>query len=358
MAAPGPGGLRMGPHDSFSALVISRDGEPRQRPLTADKQVALWSRVLHRGAPGLVELVVGHRRDDGALVMRSRSAPERFPRAGDHAALVALARRHRGPGREIFCTPLTRREPRPGKAGGILPARCAWVDIDDPRNLERLRAFAPRPHLVVFSGSGGAHAYWRLAVPLPAQEVEAVNRKLAQRLGADLGSTDRARIMRLPGTHNHKSGSPCRIVFCDLASPGVGAARLVVGLEDPDPPPPPRDPAVLRRWARWNAADGARRIPPPVYFWLLARVAVPERGGDVRCPLPDHEERNPSCRVYPTPERGWICFGCQRGGTIYDLASLMEGGPGGRRGALRDEAYRQATRRVHELLGHDRLRGQ
>jgi hypothetical protein len=81
---------------------------------------------------------------------------------------------------------------------------------------------------------------------------------------------------------------------------------------------------------------------------------VPERGGDVRCPLPDHKEQNPSCRVYPTPERGWICFGCQRGGTIYDFASLMDGGPGGRRGALRDDSYRQVRRRVHDLLGLDR----
>jgi RepB DNA-primase from phage plasmid/CHC2 zinc finger len=336
----------------YRTVVISADGEPRERPLTCDQQVALWGRALHSGAAGLVEVVVARRRGDGTLLMRSRSAPGRFPRAGDLSALAALARRHRQAGEEVFCTPLTRREPRAGRAGGILPGRCAWVDIDEPTNLDRLRAFAPRPHLVVYSGSGGAHAFWRLAVPLPAKEVEAVNRKLAHHLGADLGSTDRTRIMRLPG-HNRKAGRPCRIVFCDLASPAKDGERLVAGLEDPDPPPPPPDSAVLRRWVRWNAADDARRIAPPVYFWLLARVAVPERGGDVRCPLPDHDERNPSCRVYPTPERGWICFGCQRGGTIYDFASLMERGPGGRRGALRDGAYRQVRRRVHDLLGLD-----
>ena len=113
---------------------------------------------------------------------------------------------------------------------------------------------------------------------------------------------------------------------------------------------------VQRRWARWNAADDARRIPPPVYFWLLCGVAVPEAGGDVRCPLPDHDEQNPSCRVYPTPERGWVCFGCRRGGTIYDLASLLEGGPGGRRGALHGEAFTELKRRVHELLGLEQER--
>jgi RepB DNA-primase from phage plasmid len=249
----------------YRTLVISADGEPRQRPLTCDQQVALWGRALHSGAAGLVEVVVARRRADGTLPMRSRSDPGRFPRAGDLSALVALARRHRRAGEEVFCTPLTRREPRAGRAGGILPARCAWVDIDEPANLDRLRAFASRPHLVVYSGSGGAHAFWRLAVPLRAHEVEAVNRKLAHHLGADLGSTDRARIMRLPG-HNHKAGRPCRIVFCDLAGPAVDAERLVAGLEDPDPPTPPPSAAELRRRLAFLAADEASRIPPPVYF--------------------------------------------------------------------------------------------
>jgi hypothetical protein len=27
--------------------------------------------------------------------------------------------------------------------------------------------------------------------------------------------------------------------------------------------------------------------------------------------------------VYGDPERGWYCFGCGRGGSIYDLASLL-----------------------------------
>ena len=27
--------------------------------------------------------------------------------------------------------------------------------------------------------------------------------------------------------------------------------------------------------------------------------------------------------VYDDPGRGWYCFGCGRGGSIYDLASLL-----------------------------------
>jgi len=32
----------------------------------------------------------------------------------------------------------------------------------DAHQIARLRAFAQRPHLVVASGSGGVHAYWRI----------------------------------------------------------------------------------------------------------------------------------------------------------------------------------------------------
>jgi hypothetical protein len=173
--------------------VVLPDGSHRTRPLADDEQVALWAHCLHHGAPGLVEVVAGRRRADGTLAMRSRSAPGRFPRAGDLQALVRMARRHREAGEEVFCTPLTRQARRSGKAGGILPGRVAWIDIDEPAALGRLRAFPHRPHLVAYSGSGGAHAYWRLASPLPARKLEAANRKLAAHLGGDLASTDRAR---------------------------------------------------------------------------------------------------------------------------------------------------------------------
>jgi hypothetical protein len=52
--------------------------------------------------------------------------------------------------------------------------------------------------------------------------------------------------------------------------------------------------------------------------------------GLVRCRLPDHEDAYASCQVYAEAEQGWWCFGCARGGRIYDLASLLSGGPWGR----------------------------
>lgn len=341
----------MGAGERHRTRVITADGELHEGALSDDHQVALWARALHRKGDGLVEVVAARRRPDGTLSMRSRSAAQGFPPAGDVQALVGLTRRHREAGEEAFCTPLTRRARRSGKAGGTLPARCCWVDIDEPAHLARLRAFAHRPHLVVYSGSGGAHAYWRLADPLAVEDLEAANRKLAVHLGADAASTDRARIMRLPGTHNHKADRPCRLVFCDLARPPIDAGRLLAGLEDPDPAPPPPTPAQLRRRRALLEGDQGAQLTPPAYFHALAGVEVPDRGGHVPCPLPDHREQLASCMVYADADAGWCCYGCSRGGAIYDLASLLDGGSWGR--ALRGEEFRAVKRRVHDALGLD-----
>jgi hypothetical protein len=51
----------------------------------------------------------------------------------------------------------------------------------------------------------------------------------------------------------------------------------------------------------------------------------------------------------PSPEQGWWCFGCQRGGTVCDLAALLEGGGWGR--ALGNEEFKRVKQAVWERLG-------
>ena len=329
--------------------VISVHGELLEGPQPEDRQVALWGHCLHQGAPGLVEVVAARRQRDGKLRPHGRGSAGHFPAAGDLETLVALTAQHRAQGEEVFCTPLSRRQPRSGKAGRVLPARVAWVDFDDPAALDGLRRFGQRPHMVIYSGSGGAHAYWRLARAVSPEHAEQINRKLAAHLDGDLGVCDQARIMRLCGTHNYKVDRPCRLVYCDLARPAVAPDRLVAGLTDPNPPPPPPTPAEQRRHQQWREIDDAANIAPPAYFGALTGVHVPERGGHIPCPLPDHEEQLASCMVYADPAEGWHCYGCQRGGTIYDLASLIDGGACGR--ALRGEEFRGVKARVQEQLG-------
>ncbi len=71
-------------------------------------------------------------------------------------------------------------------------------------------------------------------------------------------------------------------------------------------------------------ADVLDAIAPAEYVEALTGIAVP-RHGFLNCPLPDHEDQTPSFKVYDTPEDGWYCFGCGRGGDIFSFAAELWG---------------------------------
>jgi hypothetical protein len=123
----------------------------------------------------------------------------------------------------------------------------------------------------------------------------------------------------------------------------VDPEAIRAALPDPDPPRPDNG-SGRQGQQQAQPEDELAQVPPPAYFLALCGVRVPDGGGGVRCPLPDHDDPYPSCQVYGEPEQGWWCFGCQRGGRIYDLASLLAGGSWGR--DLRGEAFRSARELV------------
>jgi DNA primase len=67
------------------------------------------------------------------------------------------------------------------------------------------------------------------------------------------------------------------------------------------------------------------------------------RDGKVRCPV--HEDRTPSLHVYEDPRRGWYCFSCRQGGSVYDFAALLLG-----RGT-RGEEFIELRRELEAILG-------
>ncbi len=73
----------------------------------------------------------------------------------------------------------------------------------------RLEAFPLEPTAVVTTG-GGRHVYWWLLEPIDLQRdgaavyAKAILRTLATQLKADLDAAEPARVLRLPGTLNHK----------------------------------------------------------------------------------------------------------------------------------------------------------
>lgn len=84
--------------------------------------------------------------------------------------------------------------------------------------------------------------------------------------------------------------------------------------------PPPRTPAPAVPKA---SDDYLETIAPPVYVSELAGLRVGAGGGKVRCPF--HDDQDPSLHVYATAERGWYCYGCGRGGSIYTFAAFVGG---------------------------------
>ena len=282
-------------------------------------------------------------------------------------------------GDEVFCGPVPRAEPKPRK-DAVEAGRVLWVDIDrkstappptlaDIEHLVSARAddvhdalaaaaallrFPMPPHVVVFSGSGGAHGYWRVENILAAEWIERANARLIHALEADWASYDRNRFLRMPGGVNGKNGRYCHIIHADLTSRAYDVRDLVGGLPDP-PADDPRAPKRIRRRQvapsprRTAINDALDRWTPREYFAALCNITEYDRDGKVRCPLPDHSDPRASLWIGETADSGWFCFGCNRGGRIFDLASLLIGGPWGV--DLRGDAFRAARAELERRLG-------
>lgn len=332
----------------------SRSGLRSDRVLGAEAHAALLTELLHSSRPGFVELVGAPRLPGGRLGRFRRSDLENFVRAGRREAFLERVRALRsGDGREVFLTPATLRVPVPGN-DSVDRAAVAWVDIDDPRRLRSLRSFPHAPHAVVASGSGGAHAYWLLADELSGETCESLNRMLAAALGADPASTNRGRIMRLPGTLNFKPASKgrppawCRVVMCDLAKAPYESRRLARGLRDPKAPRPSR---ADRRAPLSPAEEPWTTMEPAEYYRAIVGLE-PGRDGKVRCPNAAHADEHPSAQLYRGVGRGWYCFACQAGGGAIDLVAAMRGYPTG--SALRRDQFIECVHELRRVFGSER----
>jgi hypothetical protein len=231
--------------------------------------------------------------------------------------ISAIARRSASTDVYIGCAPRTRRS---GTKNDIDLVWVLWAECDGEAAARAALAYRPAPPIVVASGSGpNLHAYWPLRKPLSPRDAEVANLRLANALGADRVCYDAARILRPPGSWNHKRRppSPVRAIRVD-AGATFKFADVLARAPNIELQP------LERRWhdrgVRETNGDPLLRIPPAVYVGRL--LAVQARGGrKVACPF--HPDERPSLHVYPTAGRGWSCFSCGRGGSIYDLASAL-----------------------------------
>ena len=206
------------------------------------------------------------------------------------------------------------------------------------------------------------HAYWKLDRALPAtiviestgelvEPIERAHLRLIHHLGtdahgkpnvADPACAERSRVMRLAGSVNGKTRGHARILEADLVLPAYPIGQLVGDLPDPATYAP------VRPSTRTTNTDPYKQIGPREYFERLAGIVVP-RDGLVNCPA--HEDRVPSCSVGTDASQGWRCHAgtCGARGAIYDLASVLLGGPWGPQ--LRGEAFKRARAYVIDTFG-------
>ncbi len=109
--------------------------------------------------------------------------------------------------------------PRQGNVGtkdGVKRLFGIWGDLDakgehtSETRLEQLRGLTCPPSMLVWSG-GGYHPYWMLMEPARGPKMLARAEKIMERIAAGLDGDavyDRSRILRVPGTLNHKQDEP------------------------------------------------------------------------------------------------------------------------------------------------------
>lgn len=279
----------------------------------ATDQLSAYLRVLAGGAPPSAFLELRYRVGDDAM------AAEFVPVRDRQALVKSIQRRARTNDVYVGCAPRARRS---GTKNDIAEVWVLWAECDGAAAARAACAYSPSPSVVIRSGSGpNVHAYWPLREPLRPPDAEAANLRLAVALGADRACFDAGRILRPPCTWNHKRQPPTR----------VSALRLDETVRFDPAEVIARAPAIEYDWVdrRWQGrverdsrGDPLLRIAPTVYVSdLLGVVARPGR----KVPCPFHTDERPSLHVYPSAARGWSCFSCGRGGSIYDLGAAVWG---------------------------------
>lgn len=277
-------------------------------------------------AGALVDLIAG-RETDGWIELRWFNHATGHPNqewyrcndwGRDKAASEALRLSAHG---DVFIGCAPRVERGDGGKQNVARAWCLWVDCDTPEAAAKLAQFKPQPTLTIASGTGtNVHGWWSLAGPVPSRWIEKANRRLAHHLGADPRCAEVARILRPPGTRNWKHDPPAAVTIVG-GNPGhVRLVEMVASLPDPPARRPEGNPAPRRV----PTDDPLLGISAQEYVPRLTGRDIDGKGY-VQCVR--HDDWRPSLMCYADPKRGFYCFQCGWGGTVYDFGSALYGIP-------------------------------
>ncbi|HEY7823223.1 MAG TPA: hypothetical protein VIG24_10330, partial [Acidimicrobiia bacterium] len=107
------------------------------------------------------------------------------------------------------------RSERSGKAESIQYARCMFADFDDVADLDELKSRLKGlpPYSAIVHSGNGYHVYWKLTSrENDMKRWSYYQRGIIAHCKSDKAIHDPPRIMRLPGTINHKNGATCTVV--------------------------------------------------------------------------------------------------------------------------------------------------
>jgi hypothetical protein len=185
------------------------------------------------------------------------------------------------------------------------------LDVDGEEGFDTLRdlerAYSPLSRTAsVRTPNGGEHFHFRH----PGGEVPTSAGKIGP--GIDIRG-ENAYVLMPPSIG--ANGRPYEV---DEEAPLADAPRWLVELarRDGGRPRPDRQPLPDRR------GDALTTIPATEYVAVLLGLTL-GRDGKVVCPF--HDDHAPSLHAYDEPDRGWCCYGCNRGGSIIDFGAHLYG---------------------------------
>ena len=153
---------------------------------------------------------------DGLIELRALPSKARtFVEPGDIDKIKQFIEFNRH--EELYFGVAARKDASNGRMDNCSTVRALFVDVDfkdfdspDEAQLQ-LDSFPLAPSFVVNSG-GGLHVYWLLHTPLNIQhdaaDVRNLLRRAARAVCGDMAAAEPARVLRLPGTLNHKYDPP------------------------------------------------------------------------------------------------------------------------------------------------------
>jgi hypothetical protein len=243
-----------------------------------------------------------------------------FPAAtGQPAARAAIE--HQAQHADTYVGVLLRDRTAGGK-GAVSRSHLLFVEIDSSDAWQRLLKAPAPPSAVVSSGTRGhLHVYWQLRTSVDVARLESGNRKLAAVVGGDLACVDAARILRPPATLNFKHQPPAatELEFLHEAR-AYDYERLIDGLRDPAQPR--STPRLMQSFSGpASAVHEALRALDSVQYIEHLTGATFNAERKICCPF--HDDDAPSLHAFR--DGCWTCFGCQRGGTVFDFAGELWG---------------------------------